>query len=75
MITPRAITKIAIELKIVAAPSLSTYAAKNPPIQLATAEESIQTPIKRDANLTGANFVIIDSPTGDRHNSPIVWKK
>ena len=30
------------------------------------------TPISNEANLTGANFTTIESPIGDKHNSPNV---
>lgn len=60
---------------ILPAPSDSTVDAKNPPIILATKDESIQTPINRDANFGGESLVTTESPTGDKHNSPIVWTK
>ena len=42
---------------------------------LAKNEDNIHTPIIKEANFTGANLVIIDNPTGDKHNSAIVCKK
>ena len=60
---------------MVSAPNRLTYDATNPPIQLANADDNIQTPINNDANLGGDNLVTTDKPTGDKHNSPTVWKK
>src|SRR5438309_795207 len=31
------------------------------------------TPMRRDTNFTGASLLTMDSPTGDKHNSPTVW--
>ena len=32
-------------------------------------------PINKEINFTGESFVTMESPTGDKHNSPIVNKK
>ena len=72
---PKEITNMAIEKKMVAAPSFSTYIAIYPPMIFATKEDRSQTPINIEANLTGASLVTTDNPTGDKQSSPIVWKK
>ena len=75
IIRPKQITKPPILIKIVAAPNFSTYAAMNPPNIFATKVDNIQTPINIEANLIGASLVTTLNPTGEIHNSPMVWKK
>lgn len=66
------ITNNEIYKNILPAPKVSTVEAKKPPTIFAIKDAISHTPINRDANLGGANFVTTESPTGDKHNSPIV---
>jgi hypothetical protein len=53
----------------------SGYNLLNMPAKsLAMAFARNQTPISRDANLTGDNLATIDKPIGERHNSPNVCR-
>jgi hypothetical protein len=50
----------------------SIFALKVAANLLAAAVERNQTPINKEANFTGANLFTIESPIGDKHNSPKV---
>jgi hypothetical protein len=65
----------AMVIKILIAPILEAYEATKPPIILATKLLRNQTPISSEASFTGASLVTIESPMGDRSNSPKVWNK
>ena len=69
---PKKITKAAMVAKMVDAPKDSTTEATKPPMMLAKKDASNHTPIIKDANLGCDNLVTTESPTGERHNSPMV---
>ncbi len=49
--------------------------ARIPASLLAVALERNHTPISAEANLVGASFVTIESPTGGERQLPHVWNK
>lgn len=55
-----------------AGPDGGISALKVPANLLAAAFARNQVPIINEDNLRGANFETIESPIGDRHNSPMV---
>src|SRR5690554_5287565 len=44
-------------------------------MKFAIAEAQNQSPNKSPKNFFGESLETYDNPTGDRHNSPVVWKK
>lgn len=72
---PKNIEVPAIAAKIFIAPNDAKNEAINPAAIFAKKLLNIQTPIIREANLTGDNLETIDNPIGDRQSSPIVCIK
>ena len=72
---PKNTELIANAIKTYDAPAFEANVAKNPAKRLAIELLANQTPIIKDDNLSGDNFVTIDKPIGDKHNSPTVCIK
>lgn len=54
---------------------LSIVDPNSPAMKLAIAEAPNQHPNNRPSSFLGDSFDTYDNPTGDKHNSPEVWKK
>src|ERR1700693_4544188 len=49
--------------------------ATQPAAKLPRAIEANQTPIMNPTMRAGASLVTVESPTGERHSSPTVWRR
>ena len=72
---PAAPAKIAVNVKIVTAERVSSWAATSPATRLPRAEAMNQTPIICPSRPRGASLVIAESPIGDSASSPHVNRK
>ena len=67
--------KMAIPVKIVNSPWSEADSPSSPANLLPDPITAQYSPIIDEAYFKGANFVIKDIETGDKHNSPTVWNK
>lgn len=54
---------------------LSIYEPVIPAMKFAMADAVNHNPNNNPANFLGESLLTYDNPTGDTHNSPVVWKK